>query len=320
MALNHIGGVHNSLDSESRDKIPEKLVLLFAHKSFAALEVNTHKMTLSIVVLSLTLLSVVKSEESISTTQCIIDYLKTANQTSAGLQTNEKCDKIIKSFDDAYERDIWARLKAADNQTCIIKLFRDYKIFELFLKGFSSHSLNLTKVSDFKAEARETTTDILKAVQASCTAEERFGKMFDESVESLRDDTGSIVDSSSQSCIKKYYFEKGILDAAEFNVDASKINATDCDDIAQELDNSLSNTVAVDESLTFYGLPSASVQRCSNERFVEQKVLLKLASFEVAVKLGLSPLQVRKLRSDYITWMAANVRFLLECLSELFKL
>lgn len=263
--------------------------------------------------------------ENVSATQCIVKYLaniSAINSTSSSTvvaDSEEKCDKIIKTFDEAYEKDIVARLKAEDDQTCILKLFRDYKIFELFLKGFASHSLNITRVSDFNAEAKETTSDILKAVQAICTAHERYGKMFNDSLESLRNSNEAIVDSSTQLCIKKYYFENRILDPVAYKVDVSEINATDCDLVVMELDKSSSNTIEVDESLTFYGLPSAAVQRCSNEKFVDQKVLLKLASFEVAVKLGLTKDQTNKLRSDYVTWMTANVRFLLECLEKLLK-
>lgn len=252
---------------------------------------------------------------------CVVGYLKDLNAVKITLdaqnnpEAKEKCGVIIRNLTEVYENDIMARLKMEDDMDCIMEIFRSHNVSDIYLKGLAFHAKNLTNVSDYKKEALETTNDILKAVQTICTADERFGKMFNDSLESHRENVEQIVDPSTQLCLKKYYFEKKIIDPVEFNIDVSTINATGCTDIVNELDTAIA--LDIDESLTFYGLPSVEVQKCSNKKFVDEKVVLRLTSFEVAVRLSLSESQEIKLRSEYIKWMTANVRFLLDCLETL---
>lgn len=261
--------------------------------------------------------------EKFSNISCVVKYLKDKSVLSSTFasvlepQSEEHCYKIVDDLKSAFDRDVIADLKAEADQICVSKLFHDYKVSDFFLKGFVYHFLNLGSISDFKNEAFESTRDTLKAALAICSAEEKYGKMFDEALKHRGDEKVSIVDDSSQQCIIKYYFEMQILNVSEFNFDDSTINATNCEEIYKSLDDSAGHGIYVDESLTIYGLPSIDVQRCSNKQFIDEKVLLKLTSFEVAINLNQSELNLKKLRSEYIQWNTANLRFLLGCLEKL---
>lgn len=258
-----------------------------------------------------------------SKVQCIVEHLSDKNVSipAAILQTSrdEDCFEIVKSLSESFRLDIESQLHADDKKTCIVNLLLEHRISDIFLKGFVYFTMNLTQVINFETEASETTTDVLHAARVICSAHERYGKMFDESLASHRDrdNVQQIVDDSSQLCIKKYYFDRNIINPAEFDVDVTSINATECEEIVKALDESSSNGLDVAEGSLFYGLPSVDVQKCTNQKFIADRVLLKLTSFEVTMSFNLSEHQQTKLRSDYVEWMTANVRFLLGCLKEL---
>lgn len=253
---------------------------------------------------------------------CVVKYLKEKKLLSSTFASDLKiepegeCDNVVDDLKTAFDRDVLARFQAESDQNCVLELFENYKISDFYLKGFVHHSLGLSPVSDFKNEAFESTRDTLKAVLAICSADEKYGRMFDEALKYRGSSKDLIIDDSSQQCVKKYYFDNKILNAEDFNVDLASIN-DECKEIYKNLDDASLQGLEVDENLTMYGLSSTEVQRCSNKRFVEEKVLLKLNSFEVAIKLDQTKENLNKLRSDYVQWNTVNLRFLLGCLVKL---
>lgn len=213
--------------------------------------------------------------------------------------------------------DAAAQLKNLDEKDCALKLFEQYKVIDFYLKGLAYHSLGLISVKNFENEAFESTRDTLAAAVAICSADEKYGKAFDEAVNPRKSGDVSLFDDSSQRCIEKYYLDRGILNASDFNVFVSSINATNCEEIYKNLDDSAKLGISVDDRLTMYGLSSLKAQECSNQQFIEQKVLLRLTSFEVAIRLSKSQETLRKLRQDYIYWSTANLRFVFTCLAKL---
>lgn len=266
-------------------------------------------------------ISFVKSENN-SSIQCIVNYLrdeKVLMLANFEHHPNENCDNLMRNITITFNNDIITQLQVEDNKTCINELFKQYRIFDVYLKGLLYHSFNLTRVADFVKEASETTNDILQAMKSLCSAEERYGKIFNESLDSRHENVDDIVDSSTLLCVKKYYIDNLIIDPCEFNIDVPAIHASNCEEIVKELDDSASHGLGIDETSTLYGLPSVEVQNCNNKKFIDEKVLLKLASFDVATKLDLTEVQESKLRNDYVKWMTANVRFLLECIEKLME-
>lgn len=256
-----------------------------------------------------------------SKVQCIVEHLSDKNVSIPAVNSetlqNEDCFEIVKSLTESFRADIESRLHADEKKTCIVNLLLDHRISDIFLKGFVYFTLNLTQVINFGTETSETTSDVLNAARVICSAHERYGEMFDESLALRRDNVQQIVDDSTQLCIKKYYFDRKIINPAEFAIVVPSINLTECEEIVKALDESSSNGLDVVEGSAFYGLPSADVQKCTNQKFIDEKVLLKLTSFEVTMSFNLSEQQQEKLRRSYIKWMTANVRFLLECLEKL---
>lgn len=266
------------------------------------------------------------TSENSTEIECIVSYLNDAHVLKSAdfvnltnNKKNENCDSFVNFFMITFNNSITTQLQKDDNKTCIHDLLIQHRIFDFYLKGLVYHTFNLTLVLDFYKEASETTSDILKAIQSLCTAEERYGKIFDESLIARNENIHDIVDSSTQLCVKKYYLENKILDPSEYNIDVSAIHATNCEEIVMELDDVASHGLDIEKDSTLYGLPSVDVQKCNNRKFVDEKVLLKLASFNVAIRLDLSKEQEKNLKSDYINWMTANVRFLLKCLERLME-
>lgn len=207
-------------------------------------------------------ISLVKSENN-SSIQCIVNYLKDEKVLKLANfehHPNENCDIIMRNITITFNNDIITQLQVEDNKTCINELFKQHRIFDFYLKGLVYHFFNLTRVADFIKEASETTNDILQAIKSLCSAEERYGKIFNESLDSRHENVDGIVDSSTQLCVKKYYFENLIIDPCEYNIDGPAIHASNCEEIVKELDDSASHGLGIDETSTLYGLPSVEVQ------------------------------------------------------------
>lgn len=259
--------------------------------------------------------------ELVKEVQCFIKHLKEINAFDTTIEVAETawpaefCQKVVASFSKEFRKDIIDQLDPTDNKNCIIALFNNFNIASIYLKGFVYSALNVTRILNFEQESKETTHDVINAARTICTARQRYGQIFNESLENK--DALGLHDSSTQECIKKYYFEKKIILPEDFGIDVASIKEKDCEEIYKELGESALNTPDVIASSTFYGLPSTASQECSNKKFVEGNVLLKISSFDIAIRFDLTEDQRAKLLDDYIVTMTANIRFLLECLQKL---
>jgi hypothetical protein len=259
--------------------------------------------------------------EIVKEVHCFIKHLKDINAFNSSIEVEETswpqefCKKVVTSFSKEFKKDIIAQLDPNDNKNCIIALFNEYNIASIYLKGFVYSALNVTRVLNFEQESKETTSDVIHAARTICTARQRYGKVFNESLENK--DALGLHDSSTQECIKKYYFDKKIILPEDFGIDVATIKEKDCEEIYKELGDSALNSPDVVASSTFYGLPSSQAQECSNKKFVEGNILLKISSFDIAIRFDLNEDQRLKLLDDYIVTMTSNIRFLLECLQKL---
>lgn len=225
------------------------------------------------------------------------------------------CAEIVEANKEAFDHDIMARLKAEDDQNCILENFNNFKIHNLYLKGKMYFDFRKTSIKNFTKEASETTSDVLKTIQKICTAAEKFGEEFDKSIEESKKLKEKATNQPIQECLKKYFFEKNILSAEEFKVNVTAINAEDCDEVIEELDSP--PTFDTDPTSLFYALPSNKVQKCINNNIEGDNILLKLTSFGVALYMDLDDELTDKLRERYIDINTTNLRFLLKCLEEI---
>jgi hypothetical protein len=123
------------------------------------------------------------------------------------------------NFTDSFIR---SQLAPKDHQTCIESLVIKYKLCDLYLKGLAYDSLKLTTVANFKREAAKTTKDVLNAAKALCTAADRYEKTFDEFYQQRLDNNQSTYPATND-CLKKFYFDKKIIDPTKFSIDVPKI-------------------------------------------------------------------------------------------------
>lgn len=255
-----------------------------------------------------------------SDNDCILIHLNNSNMLEPFFGTlipnsAENCENVIKKNKEIFNRDLMTSLKAEDDQNCILGKFDDFKIHDLYLKGRIYYDYKKTAISNFTNEVSLTTSDLMTIIKGICTARNKFGAEFDSSIqtrETLKDRTAN---GPFQECMKKYFFEKQILNAEEFNVDVSKINAVDCEEIIDELESP--TVLDTDPSALFYGLPSLKSQKCIHENIEREKIVLKMSSFGVALFMELNDELIRKLRERYIDVSTNNLTFMLKCLEEI---
>lgn len=226
------------------------------------------------------------------------------------------CEKLFKNYTTEFKNDIIERLKAEDDQTCIMKTFGQYNITALYLRGLIKHLYNHSPNNDaYEDDVDESISSLLTAVKVLCTADSKYGEAFDAHFGSVQKHAAS---SHPDLCRKKYFFDKKIIDAAEYNINPSLINATNCGEVIVELEQFFEIPDDPNEKMnTFFGLPAAKAHECTKQKFAQEKVLQKLYSFQIIENFELSPQQIKQLRLKFIDWTTSGVRFLMSCVNEI---
>lgn len=232
----------------------------------------------------------------------------------AGGQRSQICENIFANFTAEFTSSIVERLKPDDDQACFLRLFDFYGLNNLYLKGLISHMHNGTEHSaEYEDDVDGSIDAVLKSVKVLCISDEKYGTEFNESIASHQTAGKEKVDPHTMSCLKKYMFENGVLDPAEFNINVSTLTETNCDTIWKNLDESLSTTSGGVGPNTFFGLSAEKAQECTTTRFKDEKVFAKIFSFHVVVDFDLTINQINQLREKYIQWNSLGVKILLEC-------
>lgn len=247
--------------------------------------------------------------------ECFRDYYPESEFEKSTHANN--CARLIDGYATEFRDDIIARLKASDDQTCILNTFDSYNVTDLYLKGVGQH-LNNRKAnqSAYDVDVGESKVALLNAAKVLCTADSKYSEDFDEYFQTSHKQNTS-EESHSELCIERYFFDHKIIDAVEYNFDLSTLTATDCDDVIKNLEENFTIEDEDEESNTFFGLSAVKAQDCVTQKFSSDKVLQHLFSFQIIIKFDLTQEQVSRLRSKYIKWMTSSVRFLLECVKEI---
>lgn len=226
------------------------------------------------------------------------------------------CDKLFKNFTTDFTNDMKNRLNAEDNQTCILNTLDQYNITALYLRGLIKHLYNHSPNNDvYEDDVDESQTALLTAVKVLCTADSKYGEAFDEHFSSVQKKDAS---SHSDLCRKKYFFDKKIIDAAEYNIDPTLINATNCNEVIADLEETFDIPDDPNDQMnTFFGLPAVKAYECTKRKFAEEKVLQNLYSFQIIENFELTKEQINQLRSKFIDWTTSGVRFLMSCVNEI---
>lgn len=236
-----------------------------------------------------------------------------------GSNENENfCEKMFQNFTTEFKSDVMARLTSEDNQTCILQTFDSYNITALYLKGLTRHLyLNRPDIDAYEDDVDESISALLKAVKVLCTADKKYGIDFDRHFYDSSKNK-SMGASHSELCTKKYLFDKKIIDPVAYSINPTSINVTGCGETYNELEETFKIPDDGDANKnTFFGLSAVNAQRCTKEKFAEEKVLHKIYSLQVIQTFILSPQQIDELRSKYIKLMTMTVQFLLDCIKEI---
>ena len=286
--------------------------------SFLSLNHSTFKcqaVKMKIFVFMFLIISFARSE--ISERKCIESRYQNKNLGST--VESEFCEKIFQNFTREFTNDIMEQLTNEDNQTCILQAFDHYKIPGLYLRGLIKHLYHNRPDNDvYEDDVDESKEALLKAVKVLCTADKKYGSDFDSHFNNSHNQNNSSGDSHSELCIKKYFYDKKIINPAAYNINPLSINVTNCGEILKELEESFQIPADDDEKInTFFGLSAVNAQRCTKEKFAEAKVLQNIYALEIVEKLILTKQQIEEQRAKYIKLMTSSVKFLLDCIKEI---
>lgn len=251
-----------------------------------------------------------------SNRECIKSYLDDARLTS--VEDGAKCYRIFNKYKTDFTNDIMARLKAEDDQVCILKTFDAYNITELYLKGLSQHLHNVNaNQTAYNQDVSESKDAFLNAAKVLCTADNKYSDDFNEYFTTSQRQKNNSETSHVELCTKKYFIDKKIIDPTEYNIDTSTLHPINCAATFKDLEENFSIEDEDEKANTFFGLSAVKAQNCATERFAQEKVFQNLFAFQILVNLELSEEKISHLRSTYIKWMTSSVRFLLECVKEI---
>jgi len=232
--------------------------------------------------------------------ECIDNYL-----TSGSWETQE-CGAVVKGYLTNFNNDLLARQTAEDNHTCIQQQFDDYRVANWHLKGLS-YTLG---AGSFAVDASESKRKILNAVKSICTANENYGKEFDE----LSKPTGRSLHAIGDACFLQYFLAEKIVDAAELDINLTSVDTKHCvrtESISEYRDYQLYNLDTAD--LFMFGMPASLIQKCFIDKKDDERIALKIASCRVFRTYKLSQENMLKLRDKYVGWKTAESYFLLDC-------
>lgn len=230
-----------------------------------------------------------------------------------------RCSVLIENYAIQFKSDITTRLAPSDDKNCILRVFDDYNITELYLRGLERHVLNDRKNPDaYKSDVEESSDSLIMSAKVLCTADDKYGDDFNEYFNASLVQKANSEESHSENCVTKYLIDSNVIDSTEYNINVSSLNLTDCEEAIKDLQETFTVEDDEDEQAnTFFGLSAVKAQKCTSQKFTEQKVLQNLYSFQIILNFNLSQSQVDRLRAKYIRWMSSSVRFLLECLKEI---
>lgn len=244
----------------------------------------------------------------ISDGDCLSNYFSNEIQM-ASLEDTQTCDRVIGKYVSKLTGDIMSRLKARDDQTCILNNFHDYKIADLYLKGLEYHLKKHTSQSQFDSAVAESTNLVLMYIRYLCGSDDLqnayfYGLFFDRN---HRPGSG---DEHRTLCQKKYFVDHGIVDPVEFNIDTSTLNEKNCEKIIKKLEREF----AYDNGPGYiFGLSDEPSQDCAIHDLTAQKFKEKRASLQVIATFELTAAKIESLRLRYVDWMSKALKTTLRC-------
>ncbi|CRL04349.1 CLUMA_CG017442, isoform A [Clunio marinus] len=246
--------------------------------------------------------SVVVCEKQSNGTECIKSFLKLE-------VLDENCTEIVSSYKENFHQEIANQMFDISEESvksCIINIFNDSNVFQLFLKGLSSHSDEQIKLS------KETMDSFVGLAKEICTGETKFKEEFD--LFSGKNKLPSAIPLDEQ-CARKYFIEKNIINAKDFDIDVSSISDENCE-AYNELYIKAFEREHIDHHKHFFGSSNTSIQNCIKQKFRDEKVYLNLHATALLMKYELTPSQADDLRRNYVKWKTAYAKILFQCIKD----
>lgn len=244
----------------------------------------------------------------ISEGDCLSNYFSNEIQITS-LEDTQACDRVIGKYVNKLTGDIMTRLKARDDQTCILNNFHDYKIADLYLKGLEYHLNNHTSQSQFDYAVAESTNLVVMYIRYLCGSDDLLNTYF-YGLFYNRNYRPGPGDEHRTLCQEKYFVDHGIIDPVEFNIDPSTLNVKNCEEIIKNLEREF----AYDNGSGYiFGLSDEPSQDCTIQDLTAQKFKQNRASLQVIATFELTAGKIERLRLRYVDWMSKALRTTLRC-------
>lgn len=254
----------------------------------------------------------INGEEFAENKECLADYLKKNGILEASFSSqpytnsSELCDQYVIKLVSDFNSDLNRRIdneNLMEHKTCIEENFDKFGIVKLYLKACAFNLYG--KIQNFKRKSAVSTNKFIMTFDRLCDSDV-YAKEFD-----LIRGSESVITDENIPCIQKTYFEAGILNATDFNVDVATIKIDNC---TESTENDFPIPSVIDAN--YYGLQSQKVKKCYKRYFRKNQVPLRMATSIIFKNVELSVTQVDNIRKKYNLWMTENQNAIFNCIKK----
>ena len=253
-------------------------------------------------------LSVVVIALGESDLECVERYIQKIQIKSS--EDSIICENKIRNYTAEFKTSFTSFLDPAIDRDCVIGVFDQYKIADVYLKGLAKQFRGLIEGKDFKDSVFATQKD-LSGVQSVCMTDEQFRLFFDNIKSELKSRTKNNLHSSL--CMQKYFVEKKIVSPTAFDIDSRSVYAANCGEIINSLEESKLDGFGLD---LIFGMPGEKVWSCLEEKSKRELWNARIEGFNYVSNLEISDAERVGVEKKYFDFIRLKSRAPFECIQK----
>lgn len=239
----------------------------------------------------------------------------------------EWCEKFFKDqkakFRRSFEENLGCELKdlksAEDfwvcNPECFMKTFDDYRISDLYMKGWISHlHSGLDDSESYSMHVENTRKVVYENIGMSCidsrTTPTLLQMLFDQAGE---------MSESTKYCLRRYAVEKQLINSADYGFDLPNSTSHDCEFSFEELDERLSDALILNRKpRSYFGVSGFKIRDCETEHEIIKTNSYEKSSikFLTIATFDLSSVQKLNLANQMMDAMKSFGNVVLKCMKD----
>lgn len=231
------------------------------------------------------LLKIAICEENCSGQDCVVKYLNDKNEINVNPTkiSCTNCGNVLSILETDFLESLNSKIDA-NNSKCVKDFIEEYKIVDLYLKGFAFNKLQMSNSTDFDKDVERSTKEASSTINIICGNREVSFEELQQTTQMLLSGTHfkfNFFEESEDNCVMKYLFENKISQMKQFDVPLEKINSTECDQTIEALKRNLQKTEIswIENSPTIFGVTSEKFKNCWRGKLSEQNFFLKVVGY-----------------------------------------